>query len=583
MKTRENKFLSLILGFGISLVGAIALTGYSPQPVPQAAALSQQRYLVQADDLHLAAEAVRQVGGTILKELPIISAVGAQLSSVQAALIETDKSLRLYQDSQVKISKRTKRSSTGETDNGGELTEEFSRTTAPDGSLEFEEIQRSLMDRIDYEHPSLVGVPELHKRGIRGAGVTVAVIDTGLWWEADTVLSKTPAFRVDTTGESVVDDPNGHGTHVASIIGSNKLATNMISEGIAPGAEIGVVRSFRYDGSSTYIDTIAALDFVVKNRKKLNIRVLNLSFSAPPQSYYWDDPLNQAVMAAWQAGIVVVAAAGNDGPNPMTIGVPGNVPYVITVGAMSDNYTPTDASDDVLASFSSSGPTHAGFVKPEVVAPGGHIAGSMPFDAWIPSQHPDSMLDSERQFKMSGTSQATAIVSGIVALILEQNPELSPDEVKCRLMATARAAVDSSGQLAYSVFQQGAGMVSAVDAADSTASHCANQGLDIDNDLRGRAHYGGPANVDEEGNFYLEDPDGNRIADDELSWNGSYAWNGGYLWSDGRLWSRSELWASGRLWSRGRMWSRSVSWEEGQMFSSGLAEVVAINRWVDHE
>ncbi|MFK5151175.1 S8 family serine peptidase, partial [Klebsiella pneumoniae] len=89
----------------------------------------------------------------------------------------------------------------------------------------------------------------------------------------------------------------------------------------------------------------------------------NLSFGAQPQSYYWDDPLNQAVMAAWQAGIVVVSSARNEGPSAMTIDVPGNVPYVVTVGALTDNFTPYDATDDRLASFSSTGPTFEGFVK----------------------------------------------------------------------------------------------------------------------------------------------------------------------------------------------------------------------------
>ena len=99
------------------------------------------------------------------------------------------------------------------------------------------------------------------------------------------------------------------------------------------------------------------------------IRVLNLSFSAAPQSHYWDDPINQAVMALWQAGVVVVASAGNTGPDAMTIGVPGNLPYIITVG-VSDGMTPQTFDDDYLASFSSCGPTAEGFVKPEIVAPG---------------------------------------------------------------------------------------------------------------------------------------------------------------------------------------------------------------------
>ncbi len=601
MKTRGRLLLTALVGVVLGVAGGngVGERPASSAPTAMSSTVASQRYLVQADGAASAAEAVRRVGGQVVADLPIIAAVGAELSDAQYAALAAEKQLRLFRDSRLELSGRWRDTHKAHPSKSAEAhttdllaedetaqeptEEEFARSSESDGVLQVEEISRSMLDKTDYHHPSLLGVPELHEAGINGEGVTVAVVDTGLWWEADTLLSKSPAFRVGSLGLAADDDPNGHGTHVSSIIASNNVAANWVREGIAPRARIGVVRSFAYDGSSTYIDTIAALDYVVKNRKKLNVRVLNLSFSARPQSYYWDDPLNQAVMTAWKAGIVVVAAAGNDGPNPMTVGVPGNVPYIITVGAMSDNYTPADGTDDVLASFSSSGPTHAGFVKPEVVAPGGHIQGSMPYDAWIPSQHPDSMSGSERQFEMSGTSQATAIVSGIVALMLQNDPELTPDEVKCKLMASAKAAVDPDGALAYSVFQQGAGMVDAVAAVNSTASDCANQGLDIDQDLKGTAHYGGPANVDEEGNYYLEDADGNRLKDEDLQWNGSYAWDGGYLWSDGRLWSRSDLWASGRLWSRGRMWSRSVSWDEGQMFSSGLTEVMSINRWVDHE
>ncbi len=111
----------------------------------------------------------------------------------------------------------------------------------------------------------------------------MAVIDTGLWWEADTLLSKTPKFRFDTTSKPLDDDPNGHGTHVSSIIASNGLAANWVSEGIAPRADIGAVRAFGADGSGSYIDVIEALDYVVQNKAKHNIRVLNLSFSAAPR------------------------------------------------------------------------------------------------------------------------------------------------------------------------------------------------------------------------------------------------------------------------------------------------------------
>ena len=120
------------------------------------------------------------------------------------------------------------------------------------------------------------------------------------------------------------------------------------------------VKAFNDNGQGTYADVIRGLDWVHSNRSRYNIRVVNLSFSAPPQSHYWDDPINQAVMELWRSDLVVVASAGNTGPDPMTIGVPGNLPYIITVGAMTDRYTPADPSDDRLASFSAAGPTYEG-------------------------------------------------------------------------------------------------------------------------------------------------------------------------------------------------------------------------------
>src|SRR6187455_2193147 len=164
-------------------------------------------------------------------------------------------------------------------------------------------------------------------------------------------------------------------------------------------------------------------------------------------------------MRAWQSGIVVVVSAGNSGPLPQTVGVPGNVPYVITVGAMTDNYT-ASGRDDRLASFSSTGPTFEGFVKPDLVAPGGHVWGFMATYMKIAVDHP-TYMNSGDFFTMSGTSQAAAAVSGVAALVIAQNPGLTPDQVKCRIIASGRPAVKADGSLAYSVLQQGRGMVDA--------------------------------------------------------------------------------------------------------------------------
>jgi subtilisin family serine protease len=351
-------------------------------------------------------------------------------------------------------------------------------------------------------YPAAVGADLLHAEGIDGSGVTVGFIDTGMWntngllrdtqnglrflFQYDAILNKVQR----RPGHSD-DDYNGHGSHVAGVsVSSNSSNTGKV-HGVAPGARLISAKAFDGDGIGTYADVIRALDKAVQYKDDFNIRVLNLSFSATPQSHYWDDPLNQAVMQAWQAGIVVIASAGNGGPDAMSIGVPGNVPYIITVGAMTDSLTPSDPSDDTLASFSAAGPTYEGFVKPELVAPGGHILSLMEKSDTLPTLYPE-FHDGQSYFTMSGTSQAAAVVTGVVALMLQADPALTPDDVKCRLMAAARPAINADGTLAYSVFQQGAGLVNAYDAVYATDTGCANNGLDIGRDLDGVEHYGGP-------------------------------------------------------------------------------------------
>ncbi|RME58143.1 MAG: alkaline serine protease, partial [Caldilineae bacterium] len=226
-----------------------------------------------------------------------------------------------------------------------------------------------------------VDADALHAQGIDGSGVTIAVIDTGLWTHPALLANSRGEIRVLARYNAIMDamepihgpggdtDGSGHGSHVASLAVGSRIS-NGLYDGIAPNANLVSVKAFDDTGMGSYLDVIRGIDWVVAHKDQYNIRVLNLSFSSPPQSYYWDDPLNQAVMRAWQAGIVVVAAAGNKGPDPMSVGVPGNVPYIITVGAMTDNYTPNDPTDDSISTFSSAGPTVEGFVKPDVVAPG---------------------------------------------------------------------------------------------------------------------------------------------------------------------------------------------------------------------
>jgi len=343
-----------------------------------------------------------------------------------------------------------------------------------------------------------------------GDGVTIGFLDTGL----DQLYGlSTDLYGYDKawgTYDAITDtvynyasEYSGHGTHVASIATNSDHDIHGKIFGVAPNAAIVGIKAFDDAGKASYADVIRGIDWALQVKDQINLRILNMSFSGTVQSNYWDDPLNLAVMKAWQEGLVVVASAGNTGPDPMTIGVPGNVPYIITVGAMTDDYTSDINSDDKLATFSSAGPTYEGFVKPEIVAPGGHLPGLMAFDTQIVNEHPE-YHDGGRYFEMSGTSQAAAVVSGVIALMLTEQPWLTPDEVKCRLMDSAYAARTNSGELAYSVFQQGSGVVNAAGALASTATNCANSHLDIDKDLAGTQHFSGTANINEDGNFYVE-------------------------------------------------------------------------------
>ena len=362
----------------------------------------------------------------------------------------------------------------------------------------------------DTYYPRVSGAADLHRHGITGRGVTVAVLDSGLW--------EHPALATDTEGEpriigrydaidnraSVpVPDASGHGTHMSSVIAnSERVLTHGQPDGsykgIAPDAQLVAIKAFDEEGQGDFLDIVRGIQWVVEHREQLNIRVLNLSFAARPRWPYFLDPINQALMHAWAAGITVVAAAGNEGPEPMTIGSPGNLPYIITVGAYTDSWTVDDRNDDYIPGFSSRGPTPSGHIKPDLVAPGGHIAGLASPGSTLTRKHPNYMISSG-ELVMTGTSQASALVSGIAALLLQMEPELTPDDVKCKLMSSAEPAIHKNGRLYYSPFLQGSGAVSATRAVTLGTSGCGNQGLDIARDIRGETHYEGPAIVGEAG------------------------------------------------------------------------------------
>lgn len=366
----------------------------------------------------------------------------------------------------------------------------------------------------NFYYAMVAGASDLHRFGVTGSGITIAVLDSGLW--------EHPALTTDTHGEPRIVarydaiknqsgtetfDASGHGTHMTSVIAhSGKVTSNGQPtgsfQGIAPDARLIPIRAFDVEGQGDMLDIVRGVQWVVEHREAYDIRVLNLSFAARPRWPYWLDPINQAVMRAWQAGIVVVAAAGNEGPEAMSIGSPGNLPYIITVGAVTDSWTLETRDDDYIPDFSSRGPTPEAHIKPDIVAPGGHITGITRPGSTLTMERPEYHLQTG-EFVMTGSSQAAALVSGITALLLQMQPELTPDDIKCKLISSAEPAINADGLLAYSPFQQGHGYVSATRAVTLGDTGCGNLDMDIQADIRGEQHFQGPATVDNEGQVSL--------------------------------------------------------------------------------
>jgi len=363
-------------------------------------------------------------------------------------------------------------------------------------------LPRAYIDNHNYFYfPELVAANLLHQAGVTGTGVGVAIIDSGLW--------DTPPLSLNTSGErrivayydaiedvnsGPITDPGGHGSHMASIIANSDHdpeAKPAVFKGIAPDVNLIPVRAFAPSGDADFLDIIRGLQWILDHHKKYNIRVVNMSLSATPNFAYWDDPINQAVLRLWQAGIVVVAAAGNDGPDWGTIGSPGNNPYVVTVGALTDSWTPADRSDDYIPDFSSRGPTAEGHIKPDLVAPGGHITGLIPSDSRLYNDNPNYVLKTG-EFVSTGSSQAAAVVSGIAALLFNAKPDLSNDEIKCLLTTSATPAINRDGRLSYSPFVQGKGLVNAARALTIGKTTCDQDVMNIGAAIAGEEQLLGP-------------------------------------------------------------------------------------------
>ena len=342
-------------------------------------------------------------------------------------------------------------------------------------------VNEVLLDRpvaaLDERTGTTIGATAVRQElGYDGTGIGVAIIDSGVTtWHDD--LNGAGGQRVNrfvdfVNGFDAAYDDYGHGTHVAGIVAGDGFDSGGARSGIAPGVNLTVLKVLDKEGKGHVSDVIAALDYVVANKDALNIRVVNLSVAAAVHESYDTDPLTLATKRAVLAGIVVVAAAGNlgrglDGQTQYgSIAAPGNAPWVLTVGASSHMGT-ADRQDDTIAAFSSRGPTavdHA--AKPDVLAPGVGIESlSDPASAFYATKSAYLLAGTVSTsylpyLSLSGTSMATPVVTGTVALLLQANPALTPNAVKAILQYTAQPYPG------YDALSQGAGFIDAKGAVE---------------------------------------------------------------------------------------------------------------------
>jgi serine protease AprX len=321
-------------------------------------------------------------------------------------------------------------------------------------------------------YPQVVNADTVRSQGTTGRGVTVAVLDSGVAADPDLVEPTNRILAsVNFADERLVSDPGGHGTHVAGIAAGNGRRSDGQFVGIAPEANIVDVRVLGRTGSGRVSSVVRGVEWVLAHRTAYNIRVLNLSFGAPATTSYRTDPMSAAIEIAWRRGLVVVVAAGNGGPGRDTVASPGIDPYAITVGATDDNATIT-RGDDTLAPFSSWGSADSN-AKPDLVAPGRRIVSIRVQGSALDSLFPDRVVvasNGSTYLRLSGTSMATPVVAGAVALLLQRRPNLSPDQVKALLVGTTQAYGQDSGVALPDPTADGAGLLDVLSASQSLAS-----------------------------------------------------------------------------------------------------------------
>ncbi|MDT7538746.1 MAG: serine protease AprX [Actinomycetota bacterium] len=407
---------AVVAGIAAIAMGAAGSPAFASTKAEPAASNPQPggTFLVRTDAAHAAAvaKAVARLGGTVVRSMAAVGILEVSLPAGRIDALRHTAGVRgATPDGAVKLS-----------------------TDAYDPSTDAHSLTSST---------AAVGLRSKTGYGASGAGVDVAIVDSGVAPVAGLDGANKVIHGPDLSFES--QNPNtryldtfGHGTHLAGIIAGHDAGVNAGNVagndpaflGVAPDSRILSVKVADSHGNSDVSQVIAGIDWVVEHaqdkRAGLNVRVLNLSFGTDSNASYLKDPLSQAVEVAWQRGIVVVVSAGNRGSELGHLTDPAIDPYVIAVAAGDD--------DGGVAAFSSIGD---GSRNPDVTAPGSHVASLRVPGSYVDSLYGSTASVGGRFIRGSGTSQAAAFVSGMVADMIGANPSISPDEAKYRLRSTA--------------------------------------------------------------------------------------------------------------------------------------------------
>ena len=527
-RNRRVWYKCRIIAVGAAL--AAALAGTSMAGVPAASASATETVIVSSTGLLGAAEAVLEVNGTILTQYHLINAVDATIPTAAEPLLAALPGITVTPDASVSVQSTTPESTGPHTPSDVFLQE--------------------------------TGATRLASAGDTGQGVTVAVLDTG--------IDNLPDFSgrliggVDLTGGGdPYQDSYGHGTFVAGLIAGDGASSAGKYSGEAPAASLVSIKVAGADGMTNLATLILGLQWAVDHQSQYGIKILNLSLGFKSDQSTVINPLDQAVQAVWNAGIAVVVSAGNSGPFNGSILSPGDDPLVITVGALDDMATPS-ITDDEMNDFSAVGPTSPdGWVRPDLVTSGRSVVSLAAPGSTICTAYPSARIGSAN-FVGSGTSFSAAITSGAAALVLADNPGLTPNQLKARLLGTT-----SPGPVG-NPFVDGHGALNAYAAATSGPMNLNQSTAGLPPTLAGTAVSLAPTGPADTWNVNLWSglsPD--QPPSSGQAWNG-WAWNGGdwngWVWT-GEAWTNAG-WA-GAKWN-GEAWT-GRAWNDGAWAGSAWA------------